>query len=379
MKKLLYAILFFPSLAFAQEPQGFELKGKIGILNPPAKAYLAYQAGANQLVDSAVISNGSFTFKGNILNPTKAALLIDHNGLGLTKVDSTADVLNFYIEKGEITVTGPDSARKAQVTGSKTNDDNDRLLAQLKPIIEKAKTLSALKRSAPTDQQNSAEFQNQIGKKLKELQIEQKATIKVFILSNPNSYISLLALYAVGGPSPNPAELDTLFNALSPEIKNTEQAKVFKTQLATLKNTAVGVMAPDFTQNDVNGVPIKLSSFRGKYVLLDFWASWCGPCREENPNVVKAYNKYKDKNFTILSVSLDKASSRDNWIAAIRTDGLTWTQVSDLKYWNNEAAQLYEITSIPANFLIDPNGKIIARDLRGNDLENELEEVLTKR
>ncbi len=200
----------------------------------------------------------------------------------------------------------------------------------------------------------------------------------MFILSNPNSYLSILALYSVGGPSPDPAELDTLYNSLSTELKNMEAAKVFKTQLDVLRHTSVGVMAPDFTQNDVNGVPVKLSSFRGKYVLLDFWASWCAPCREENPNVVKAYNKYKDKNFTILSVSLDKPDARNNWLAAIKNDGLSWTQVSDLKFWNNEAATLYSITSIPSNFLIDPNGKIVAKDLRGGDLENMLEQVLGK-
>jgi peroxiredoxin len=137
-------------------------------------------------------------------------------------------------------------------------------------------------------------------------------------------------------------------------------------------------LAPDFTQNDVNGVPVKLSSFRGKYVLLDFWASWCGPCREENPNVVKAYNKFKDKNFTILSVSLDKPEGRNSWLAAIKNDGLSWTQVSDLKFWSNEAATLYSITSIPSNFLIDPTGKIIGKDLRGSDLEHTLEQVLGK-
>jgi len=111
---------------------------------------------------------------------------------------------------------------------------------------------------------------------------------------------------------------------------------------------------------------------------LDFWASWCGPCRQENPNVVKAYNKYKDKNFTILSVSLDKADGKAAWLAAIQNDGLTWTQVSDLKFWNNQAAALYFVTSIPSNFLIDPSGKIIARDLRGDDLDAKLAEVLSK-
>jgi len=379
MKKILiYLALLLPLAAFAQQPQAFVVNGKFGNLNAPAKAYLAYQVGANKVVDSAIITNGTFQFKGDVLNPTSASLLLDHKGKGLDKVDSTADVLNFYVEKGDINLTSPDSAYKAQITGSKINDDSKALMAKLKPIIERAKTLNVVKNSASEAQLNSAEFQNSIQEKYKQLQLEQKQTIKIFILANPNSYLSLLALYSVGGPSPNPAELDSLFNSLSPEIRNTEAARVFKSSLDAVRNTSVGVMAPDFTQNDVNGVPVKLSQFRGKYVLLDFWASWCGPCRQENPNVVRAYNKFKDKNFTILSVSLDKSEGRSNWISAIKNDGLTWTQVSDLKFWSNQAAQLYSISSIPANFLIDPTGKIIAKDLRGGDLENKLEEVLGK-
>jgi thiol-disulfide isomerase/thioredoxin len=123
---------------------------------------------------------------------------------------------------------------------------------------------------------------------------------------------------------------------------------------------------------------VRLSSFRGKYVLVDFWASWCGPCRQENPNVVKLYNKYKGKGFTILGVSLDKAGDKPAWLAAIKNDGLTWTQVSDLNGWSNLAARLYGVQSIPQNFLIDPQGKIVAKGLRGDDLDAALEKLLGK-
>ncbi len=367
-----------PLLAFAQEPQPFLIKGKVGAFNAPARVYLIYQLGANRVIDSAQISNGSFNFKGQIVNPTPAFLVIDRKGAGLNALDSTVDNLSLFIDKGEFAVTSPDSVAKAQITGSKINDDNKKLMAQLKPLIAQAQKLRAEESGASPSQQNTAEFQNAMQAKHKELQVAEKATLKLFILANPDSYLSLLALNSVGGPSPDPAELDPLYDSLSQRLKDTETAKVFKKSLDVLRNTAIGVMAPDFSQNDVNGAPVKLSSFRGKYVLLDFWASWCGPCRQENPNVVKVYNKYKDKNFTILSVSLDKADGRNAWIEAIKNDGLTWTQVSDLKFWNNQVAALYAITSIPANFLIDPNGKIIARDLRGDDLETKLGEVLGK-
>jgi thiol-disulfide isomerase/thioredoxin len=132
----------------------------------------------------------------------------------------------------------------------------------------------------------------------------------------------------------------------------------------------------EFTQNDTLGNPVSLSSFKGKYVLVDFWASWCGPCRAENPNVVKTYQKFQNKNFTILSVSLDRPGQKERWLKAIHDDGLTWTHVSDLKFWDNAVAKQYGIRAIPQNLLLDPSGKIIAKNLRGEELAEKLGAVL---
>jgi peroxiredoxin len=389
MKKIFFCIVaLLPALAFGQAAQPFTVKSKIGKLNAPAKAYLVYRLGANNVTDSAAIKDGEFTFTGVAMNPVNASLFIDYKGIGFAKYvaqnfpdgspSKAADMLNFFIEKGTINITSPDSAAKADVSGSPSNEDNKKLKAQLKVVVSKAQKIVAAAQAATPAQQQSAAFQNSMQAKYKEVQLEQKNVLKTFITENPNSYLSLLALTSVSGPSPDIAEVEPLYESLSDDLKKSEPGRQLKTAIDALKLTAIGSMAPDFIQNDVNGVPVRLSSFKGKYVLIDFWASWCGPCRQENPNVVRTYNKYKNKNFTILGVSLDRPDGKDAWLAAIKKDGLTWTQVSDLKYWNNLAATVYGVRSIPQNFLIDPTGKIVAKDLRGDDLDNKLAELLGK-
>ena len=156
--------------------------------------------------------------------------------------------------------------------------------------------------------------------------------------------------------------------------KNYDIQKAQAQQAQQGQTSWVGQQAPELALPDVNGKVVLLSSFKGKYLLIDFWASWCGPCRAENPNVVRAYSEFKDKNFAILGVSLDK--DKDAWQQAVKDDKLAWTHVSDLKYWSSKAVEVYKFEGIPFNVLIDPQGKIIGQELRGADLENKLKEVL---
>jgi len=170
--------------------------------------------------------------------------------------------------------------------------------------------------------------------------------------------------------------VDPLFTALPKTTQELPSGVELKEKIEIAKKTGIGKFAMDFTQNDTLGNPVMLSSFRGKYILIDFWASWCGPCRAENPNVVKAFDKYKEKGFHILSVSLDQPNAKDKWIKAIHDDKMAWTHVSDLLYWKNAVAVQYGIQAIPQNLLLDPQGKIIAKNLRGEDLDKKLEEFI---
>ena len=197
-----------------------------------------------------------------------------------------------------------------------------------------------------------------------------------FIAKNPSSPVSALAILSSISLTEDVAVLEKRVNSLKPAALSNVFGGQLKKAVIDAKFNAVGSIALDFSQADTTGQQVSLSQFKGKYVLVDFWASWCGPCRKENHFLVKTFNKYKDKNFTVLGVSLDE--DKEDWLRAIRKDELTWTQVSDLKGWENEVAQKYRITAIPRNFLLGPDGKILAKDLRGDALDEKLGELLGK-
>jgi peroxiredoxin len=378
MKKIFLILMAaIPAALFAQAPaDNFTLKTKIGTIGAPAKVYLGYQVAGKNIIDSSAIVNGEANFKGHLNSPVSATIVIDAKGTGLDKLARGSDLLNFYLEKGNIALTSADSLSKATVTGSKVNDDNKLLIAALKPGNDQKMAVLREADSASDAMKISPYFQNSIQRKYKVAQAQEEEVMRKFISDNPKSFMSLAALGTLNNSSNDPYQIEKIFNTLSPEIRATEGGVSFRQILDIAKTTAIGSIAPDFTQADTIGKPVTLSSLRGKYVLIDFWASWCGPCRQENPNVVKVYNQYKAKNFTIIGVSLDREDGKAAWLKAIKDDGLTWTQVSDLKYWANQAGVLYKVASIPQNYLLDPTGKIIAKGLRGADLEAKLAELL---
>ncbi len=347
-----------------------------GTIDPGAKITNLYFAQgsfvSNQIPKSKkiLVENGKFVITGNISEPGPAFLSLAEN----LQPKDPSEFKQFILDKGEISIQIKDKLSSSIVTGSRANDEVMSYTAGQSPYMAK---LSALNEAADRQSQLGVPIDSIIKiyqPALKEAGIELLTYQRNYIAKNPSAFISALLLPEVAKSTFDYFEADSSFNKLDAAVRMSPTGKAISEFIAKEKKTSIGAMAPEFAAADTAGKTVALSSLKGKYVLLDFWAAWCGPCRQENPNVVQAFHKYKDKGFTVLGVSLDR--ERKDWLKGVRDDKLIWTNVSELKYFQSPTAVLYGIVSIPRNFLLDPNGKIIGRDLRGPDLNMKLEEIL---
>ena len=340
----------------------FSIKGTIAGVET-GKVYLEKIVdGRPQSIDTADVVDGKFAFTGKMELP-------DIRILRLNEQDYFAQL---FLDNSKINVVAnKDSLRATKITGSPSQDIFQVYLTELEKLNKQVQELQQKYQSAMTTGNEDEAKKAEIDYKamIEDMKVFTKNFVKEHNSSVVAAYITLVQL----ANDIQSAELDSIIVKFPAEISNSEYVVKVKEIADAMKKTAIGVVAPDFTMNDPAGNPVTLSSLRGKVVMIDFWASWCAPCRQENPNVVKLYQKYNSKGFEIIGVSLDR--TKEEWVQAIKDDQLSWVHVSDLQFWQNTAARLYSVNAIPQTYLLDAEGKIIAKGLRSEQLAAKLSEL----
>ena len=326
--------------------------------------------GEKQTFDAPIVQ-GKFQAKINQPSPTLYSMTVQEDSDGQFYFFADNGIVQLEATKGYLGNT--------KLTGSQSNVE----FGEYNTMVSNYDFLLNTIRQVWSDLEQKGELEKngELLPKADSLQVafnktsqQKDSSISTWIIKHNKSFVSPLVMIANYGNDGDPIAMRRMFDGFSADVKKSYYGNFLDGIIVRKEGLSVGKDAPLFSQTDPTGKPISLKSFRGKYVLIDFWASWCGPCRQENPNVVRTYQKFKNKNFEVLGVSLD--NNKNNWLKAIEDDNLDWTQVSDLKYWRNEVAVQYGVQQIPANFLLDKEGKIIAKGLRGPALEQTLEKLL---
>ena len=374
MKKIFY-IITLATLVFACNKVGkneYLVSGVADGIENGKKIYIELQdeTGAPVIKDTAVIENGKFEFKGKS----------ESIELSFIKIENEKSQLPFILEEGEIKITyATDSLFKSKISGTMNNDKlqffNNESNKISKKLAKFQEQNSERMRAAKTAQDTATI--NMIMKEYSSYQTSLNEVSKTFIKDNPKAFLSVLLVENfLMRQYLTIDETKEYFSKLDPSLLKTKSGENIKKTLASFDQIQIGKKAPEFSAKNPDGKEISLKESLGKVTIIDFWASWCEPCRAENPNVVALYNQYHDKGLNIIGVSLDKDGAK--WKEAIVKDGLTWNQISNLKFWKEPIAELYNVKAIPAMFILDVNGNIVARDLKGEALKAKVEELLAK-
>lgn len=351
------------------DPEGYSVSGEIEGVEDGRYVYIS-QLGQNnqpQLLDSVAVKDEKFF----IDLPE-----VENSVLSFINIKDLNGNVMFISENEPIKIeVYKDSLPASKVSGGDENRVFYEYLDHLKKLNEEVMQMRMQMQEQMTqtrDMELMAQYQER-EEDLRERDMEFK---KKMIKDNPNAYVSLLILTDMQSMGASTSEVKEHYDMIADDLKQTEIAKNLKTALDKRSAVEIGSKAPQFSGPNPEGEELALNDLLGKVTLIDFWAAWCKPCRVENPNIVRVYEKYHDQGFNIVGVSLDREGQRDRWLQAIEEDNLTWPQISNLQYWQEPIAQLYGIRAIPAAFILDENGVIVARDLRGQDLENKVKELL---
>jgi len=364
MRRLL-ALLLTISLISCSDPNQYTIEGEALGFEDGSKIYVHKILDNNQtdVIDTLIVKNESFS--GSYLKNNDHAVYF-------FKVDDKKNTILFFPENTDLNASiYKDSLESSYLVGSQQNDAYKAFNDKIREFNNIKRKNTQIIKQARVEQDGMLVTETQ--KENRALADNEKNYKRQFVVNNNNSLFSVMLLTEmVSRKEINATDAASIVNNFSPKVAASGSAKLLNRTINSMKKADVGGKAPNFTAPTPDGEMISLNDVLGKYTIIDFWASWCKPCRRENPNVVNVYNKYHDQGLNIISVSLDKAGQKDRWLKAIRDDKLTWHHVSNLKAWSDPIAGLYSVRSIPATFLLDENGVIIAKNLRGPALVNKM-------
>jgi len=375
MKKLVFVAIVSTTFLFScnEKISSYTINGTIDAVEDGEKVYIELQNEEGMLaaIDTAIVENGKFKFIGKA----------EQIEMAYIQFGSLHGKIRFILENADIKITAyKDSLDVSKIEGSYQTDELTKFNKGFETVQNKAQqyqmdNMEAYQKAAEED---DSETINRIREEFGVIQEQITDYMKSYVSENPNSYVSLLLLQQLISDPNGFEQAKQSFEALNQELKATKIGKELQEKIENLLAVAVGQIAPDFSAPNPEGKMVSLKESLGKVTLIDFWASWCGPCRMENPNVVAMYNEFHEKGLNIIGVSLDREGQKDKWLEAIETDKLTWVHVSNLKFWQDPIAVQYGIQSIPATLLLGADGKIIAKNLRGNELREKVSELLTE-